>query len=73
MKKSKLDKELLDAMSQDSNNWKGPVYFNKKDPRLIVPKLSGLGTTFNFANPFSYIALILIVVFAFLVAKLSKK
>ena len=73
MKRSKLDKELLNAMSSDPNNWKwGLVYINKKDPRLIVPKLSSLGWTFNFASPYSYITMILIIVIAIVFAKYIK-
>ena len=30
--------------------WSGFVYSNPKDPRLWVPKLSGLGATLNFAH-----------------------
>jgi len=60
--KKKSDQQILEMMSKDLGNWKGPFYFNRKDPRLIVPKLnSSLGWTFNFASPFSYITLILIV------------
>ena len=43
----------------------GVFYFNRKDPRLTVPKLSGLGWTFNFASIYSWlliIALVLIIV-----------
>ncbi len=54
---SKPDKEFLDNMSKDPSNWKGPFYFNRRDPRLLVPKLHpSLGWTLNFANPASYIA-----------------
>ncbi len=52
------NKEFLDAMSKDLGNWKGPFYFNKKDPRLLVPKLNpSLGRTLNFASPYAYISL----------------
>lgn len=73
MRRSKLDKELLDAMSSDPVNWKlGIVYVNKKDPRLIVPKLSSLGWTFNFASPYSYITMILIIGIIIAFAKCMK-
>lgn len=56
--KTKLEKEILDAMSRDIMNWKGPFYFNRKDPRVLVPKfISSFGWTLNFANPYSYISL----------------
>ena len=65
--KIKLEQQLLDAMSKDPNNWKGPIYFNRKDPRLIVPKLEPLrGSTFNFGSIYTYITLgaIIIIVIA---------
>jgi len=61
----KIEKELLDTMHKNPSNWKGVFYFNRKDPRLTVPKLSGLGWTFNFASIYSWlliIALVLIIV-----------
>ena len=54
-------------MSNDPNNWKGVFYVNKKDPRIIVPKLYPLlGWTLNFGNIYTYLGLIgilLIIVF----------
>lgn len=45
-----------------SGNWIGVLYFNRKDSRVIVPKrISGMGWTLNFANPFTYIILIAII------------
>ncbi len=56
--KKKLDKEFIDNMSKDPGNWRGLLYFNRKDPRLMVPKLYPmLGWTLNFANPLAYLAL----------------
>ena len=64
--KRKIDQHLLDAMSRDLSNWHGPIYTNRKDPRLIVPKYNPmLGWTFNFASPYAYaiiIALLLIII-----------
>jgi len=58
---TKPDKEFLDAMSRNSAYWRGPFYFNRKDPRLMVPKLQpSLGWTLNFANPFSWTAIVAI-------------
>ena len=66
--KKKPDPEHLNLMSKNPNNWKGVFYFNRKDPRLIVPKLNpAMGWTFNFASPYSYLlilAVILIIVFS---------
>jgi uncharacterized membrane protein len=56
--KKKASKETLDAMNKDINNWKGPVYFNRNDYRLVVQKRHpALGWTFNFANPYVYLIL----------------
>jgi uncharacterized membrane protein len=52
-------KEFLDNMSKDQGYWKGPFYLNKRDPRLMVPKINeSLGWTLNFAHPAAYIAMI---------------
>ena len=60
--KTKIDKVILDNMSKDATNWKGIFYFNRKDPRIIVPKIiPSMGWTLNFSNPYSYIALIAII------------
>jgi uncharacterized membrane protein len=61
--KSKLEKAILDSMIKNPNNyWKGFVYLNRKDPRIIVPRgYSWMGWTLNFASPYSYITLICII------------
>ncbi len=60
--KKKPDNQYLDNMSRNPAYWKGPFYFNRKDPRLMVPKLHpSLGWTFNFASPYAYIFLIVLV------------
>ena len=69
--KTKLDQAILDSMSKNPNNGKGVFYFNRKDSRLIVPKLyPALGWTFNFASPYPYItiicAILIIAVFNYL-------
>jgi uncharacterized membrane protein len=48
----------------DSNNWKfGIIYFNPKDKRLFPPKrVPWAGWTINFANPFSILALLLLLI-----------
>ncbi len=61
--KTKLDEQILEAMRKDPGNWKGPFYFNRKDPRLMVPKLyANMGMTFNFASPYPYITIIAIAI-----------
>ena len=37
--------------------WKGTFYSNAKDPRIWVPKVSGVGTTLNFAHPRAWLIL----------------
>jgi len=60
--KTKLEKEILDTMSKNLNNWKGIFYFNHRDPRILVPKFNpAMGWTLNFASPYSYLFLIAIV------------
>jgi uncharacterized membrane protein len=55
--KLKKDNQYLDTMSRNPAFWKGPFYFNRKDPRLMVPKLHpSMGWTLNFANPGAYVA-----------------
>jgi uncharacterized membrane protein len=64
--KTRLDKETLNAMSRNPDNWKGVFYVNRKDPSLIVPKLyPSMGWTLNFASPYSYALLIVIVFIIF--------
>ena len=64
--KTKLEKELLDTMSKNPNNWKGAFYFNRKDPRLMVPKFyPSMGWTLNFANPYTYLFVIAILIIIF--------
>ncbi len=48
---------------QDPSNWKwGIFYFNKNDKRIFPPKrIKNLGWTINFANPYSILVYVLIV------------
>lgn len=65
-KKSNTLKE--DAMSRNPNNWQGPFYVNRKDPRILVPKSNPkMGWTLNFGNIWSYIAIAALVVLFILV------
>lgn len=59
--KSKIEKQILDNMHKDPGNWRGVFYFNKKDPRLIVPKITQTGWTFNFASIWTYILIVAVV------------
>jgi uncharacterized membrane protein len=68
------DNEFLNNMSKDPSNWRGPFYFNRKDPRLIVPKLHpSLGWTVNFANPASYIVMAALIGVIILISLLTGK
>jgi uncharacterized membrane protein len=40
--------------------WNGIFYSNPDDPALFVPKRYGIGYTLNFANPWSWVVLVLI-------------
>ena len=59
----------IELMAKDPANWKGLIYFNKKDSRIIVPKLyPSFGWTFNMGNIYSYV---IIAVFLAVVAVLA--
>ncbi len=52
---------------QDPDNWYGIFYFCRKDPRLFVPKLNPqFGSTINFANPYAWLFIVMIMVIIFL-------
>jgi uncharacterized membrane protein len=52
---------------QDPDNWYGIFYFCRKDPRLFVPKLNlQLGQTINFANPYAWLFIVMIMIIIFL-------
>jgi uncharacterized membrane protein len=71
--KSNKDSQYLNTMSKNPAFWKGPLYINRKDPRLIVPKLHpSLGWTLNFASPGAYIFLAALTVVIVIVKLISK-
>jgi uncharacterized membrane protein len=39
------------------DGWRGVLYVNPGDPRLVVPKRWGIGWTFNFAKPIAWVIL----------------
>ena len=39
------------------DGWRGLLYVNPADPRLVVPKRLGIGWTFNFAKPIAWVIL----------------
>jgi len=55
--KTRLDKEILDTMSNNPGNWRGLFYVNRKDSRIFVPKIyPSMGWTLNLANPYAWMA-----------------
>ena len=61
MTKKNEDKNY-DLMSKNSDNWKGIFYVNRKDPRILVPKINPkMGWTLNFGHVYAYIGLIAII------------
>ena len=45
--------ENPETMYKNSKYWKGPLYYNPKDPKMMVPKLDdsmGWGSTPNFGK-----------------------
>jgi uncharacterized membrane protein len=68
--KTKLEKAILDSMTNNPNNWVGIFYKNPNDPRVLVPKARpATGWSFNWASPYAYITfacLILIAVAGFI-------
>ena len=60
--KNNKDRKNLNEMGNDPNSWKGIFYFNKKDPRIIVPKLNpSMGWTLNFGNVYTYLVIIAVI------------
>lgn len=60
-----MNKETLEEMRKNPDNWIwGVIYFNKKDPRVFLPKrIKGFGITINFAKPLSYVIVLLTIAF----------
>ena len=58
------DAATAEHWHKDPNNWRGGfLYFNPKDKSLFPPKrFPGMGWTINFANPFSYVALVGVII-----------
>lgn len=58
-------KETLDKWNKDPKNWIwGIFYYNKEDQRIFPPKKNeDMGSTINFANPKSILALLIALAF----------
>lgn len=61
-------------MSDELRKYKwGIFYYDRKDRRIFVPKRNRLmGWTLNFANPFSYLIIIGISIFAIMISNIKK-
>lgn len=57
--------------NKESNHWKlGIFYYNKDDKRLFSPKrIKYLGWTINFANPYSVVIFIILLIILFFTLK----
>lgn len=72
--KNDFDQFENDRMINDPMNYKwGVFYFNRKDPRVVVPKRHKMtGYTLNFGVTYTYILLILIIASIFLIPRIYK-
>ncbi len=63
--KTQYEENELYNMRNDPDNYKwGLFYYNKKDPGFLIPRKTGIGFSPNFANPYSYLVIIGIIIFA---------
>ena len=62
-----ITKKWRNRAPKESESWKwGIFYYNPLDKRIMLPKRTGLGYTFNFARPISVmftLALIILIVY----------
>lgn len=58
MAKRKWTKEEIESYRKEHGFF---AYFNKEDSNLFVPKQYGIGRTMNWANPISWIFIIIII------------
>ena len=70
MNSEKPTQEDYDNWHKDPNNWYlGCFYYNPKDKRLMPPKrIEWMGLTINFANPYSVLLLLPLVIMIVLVS-----
>ena len=62
-----------ELMSKDPENWRGIFYFNRKDSRLIVPKLNpAFGWTFNFGSLKAILIIIAIIVSVIILSVMTR-
>jgi len=59
---TKFKNSHYEVMNKDPKNWKGIFYVNRKDSRVLVPKITPMtGWTLNFGNKYTYISIIAII------------
>jgi uncharacterized membrane protein len=70
-----IEKERSDAWRHEPARWKlGIFYYNKEDKRIFPPKkIAYLGWTINFANPYSIVVNLGILLFFIVIAKYINK
>ncbi len=66
--------EQKEAWSKDSKYWKwGIFYYNPEDKRIFPPKRNRyLGWTINFANLYSILAMLALIVIVFILIEILK-
>ncbi|HRZ98395.1 MAG TPA: DUF5808 domain-containing protein [Paludibacter sp.] len=69
--KSSFQQNELDKMANDPDNyWLNLFYFNYRDKRFVLPKRNKLfGWTLNFAHPLSYVLILGIIAFAYILSQ----
>jgi uncharacterized membrane protein len=69
--KTQFEQNEPDRMRNETGNYKwGIFYYNPRDSRCFVPKRNQwMGWTLNFANPYSWLTLLGIVLFAIVMAR----
>ncbi len=71
--KTNFEQNELDRMRNDPGNYKwGFFYTNPKDPRCFVPRKTGTGWSLNFANPYSFLIIVGIIIFAIFIGNIEK-
>jgi len=68
--KTDTEKEIFDSMRRNPRSWKSLFfYMNGNDSRLFVPKRNpSMGWTLNFANPYSYVVLLVIIMIPIIIS-----
>lgn len=74
MSTEKPNKETMEEWHNDPSNWYlGIFYFNKNDKRIFPPKrFPALGWTINFANPYSILTMVAVIVLTLVIGYIIK-